>query len=370
MVFQSYALYPHMTVRRNIEFPLAVAAGRRGRARPPRRRGGRGPRPRRPARPQAGAALRRSAPARRPGPGDRAAAAGVPHGRAALEPRRQAAGADPGRAHRAPRRLATTIVYVTHDQVEAMTMGDRIAILERGRAPAGRPAPGGLRASGEPVRRPLHRQPAHEHGRPAASPSTTASAVRRRVAGGRIPLPRRAARAVDGGRARPRSCIGVRPEHLRSAPTAGSPATVRVIESLGHERHVVCRLDDGQLVIVRQARERRRRPRRGERGRASPPTRRASTSSTPRPGARIDDRDATTPWRPPALAPRPAVAAAPAPPARRGLAYLLLLPSLVIFGVFIFYPFLRELLPGLLPHAAVPRAAEAATSASTSTATC
>jgi ABC-type sugar transport system ATPase subunit len=30
------------------------------------------------------------------------------------------------------------------------------------------------------------------------------------------------------------------------------PATVSVVESLGHERHVVCRLEDGQLVIVRQ----------------------------------------------------------------------------------------------------------------------
>ena len=30
------------------------------------------------------------------------------------------------------------------------------------------------------------------------------------------------------------------------------PATVSVVESLGHERHVICRLDDGQMVIVRQ----------------------------------------------------------------------------------------------------------------------
>ena len=30
------------------------------------------------------------------------------------------------------------------------------------------------------------------------------------------------------------------------------PATVSVVESLGHERHVICRLEDGQMVIVRQ----------------------------------------------------------------------------------------------------------------------
>ncbi len=38
-------------------------------------------------------------------------------------------------------RLGTTIVYVTHDQVEAMTMGDRIAVMKDGRAPAGRALP-------------------------------------------------------------------------------------------------------------------------------------------------------------------------------------------------------------------------------------
>jgi multiple sugar transport system ATP-binding protein len=46
--------------------------------------------------------------------------------------------------------------------------------------------------------------------------------------------------------------IGVRPEDLRFDTANGIPATVSVVESLGHERHVVCRLADQQLVIVRQ----------------------------------------------------------------------------------------------------------------------
>ena len=46
--------------------------------------------------------------------------------------------------------------------------------------------------------------------------------------------------------------IGVRPEDLRFDVGAGIPATVTVVESLGHERHVICRLSDQQLVIVRQ----------------------------------------------------------------------------------------------------------------------
>ena len=46
---------------------------------------------------------------------------------------------------RIQQRLGTTTIYVTHDQVEAMTMGDRIAVMRERRPPAGRPAAGALR---------------------------------------------------------------------------------------------------------------------------------------------------------------------------------------------------------------------------------
>jgi multiple sugar transport system ATP-binding protein len=49
--------------------------------------------------------------------------------------------------------------------------------------------------------------------------------------------------------------VGVRPEHLRLASEGLVPAMVTVVESLGHERHVVCRLPGDYLVIVRQAAE-------------------------------------------------------------------------------------------------------------------
>ena len=42
------------------------------------------------------------------------------------------------------RRLGVTTLYVTHDQTEAMTLGQRVAVLERRRAPAGRYAAGAL----------------------------------------------------------------------------------------------------------------------------------------------------------------------------------------------------------------------------------
>ena len=55
------------------------------------------------------------------------------------------------------RRLGITTVYVTHDQVEAMTMGHRVAVLDRRAAAAVRLAPRAVRQPGEPVRRQLHR---------------------------------------------------------------------------------------------------------------------------------------------------------------------------------------------------------------------
>ena len=98
MVFQNYALYPHMTVRENMAFPLKLAkVAQATRSTRKVERGGEDPRPRAAPRPQAGQPLRRPAPARRDGAGDRARPEGVPDGRAAVEPRRQAARAD---AHR------------------------------------------------------------------------------------------------------------------------------------------------------------------------------------------------------------------------------------------------------------------------------
>ena len=102
MVFQSYALYPHKTARKNIEFPLqgggrgARRAGQEGRV------GGRAAGHHPPARPPAPPALRRRAPAGGAGPGPGAGARRVPPRRAALQPRRQAAGHRPRRPQAVP----------------------------------------------------------------------------------------------------------------------------------------------------------------------------------------------------------------------------------------------------------------------------
>ena len=122
-----------MTVYDNMAFGLKLRKIAQGRDRPAGARGRRHARPGGVPRAQAEGPVRRAAAAGGDGPGDRPRAAGLPDGRAALEPRRQAPGADAGgdRAGSSASCSVTTI-YVTHDQVEAMTMGDRVAVIRKG----------------------------------------------------------------------------------------------------------------------------------------------------------------------------------------------------------------------------------------------
>ena len=175
MVFQSYALYPHMTVAKNVESPLVArkfhvdgedeprklhAAERKERI----AEATGGPRPHRPARPQARGALGRSAPARRPGPGHRRPPVGVPDGRAAVEPRRQAPGPDPPRARRAPEATRHHLRLRHPRPGRGHDHGRPHRHHQRRRAPTGRTAPGRVRPPREPLRGPLHRIATHEHG--------------------------------------------------------------------------------------------------------------------------------------------------------------------------------------------------------------
>ena len=90
MVFQDYALYPHMSVRQNLGFGLRMRGAKTQRDRGGGEADGGDPADREPARPQAEGALRRPAPARRHRPRDRTRAEALPVRRAALQPRRQA----------------------------------------------------------------------------------------------------------------------------------------------------------------------------------------------------------------------------------------------------------------------------------------
>jgi multiple sugar transport system ATP-binding protein len=142
------------------------------------------------------------------------------------------------------RRLSTTVVYVTHDQVEAMTMGHRIAILNDGV----------LQQVGPPQQvyeRPDNVFVARFIGNPAMN-TLDASVVRDGaesilvVGSARVPLP------PSVGVGEGPLVVGVRPEHVELTVDGPLPAIVTVVESLGHERHVVCRLEQGDMVIVRQ----------------------------------------------------------------------------------------------------------------------
>jgi multiple sugar transport system ATP-binding protein len=147
------------------------------------------------------------------------------------------------------RRLTATIVYVTHDQVEAMTMGDRIAILEEGRLQqVGPPQEVYARPANLFVARFIGTPPMNTVRGPVRA---DAGALIVSIAGGDVPVPDALAHAIKA-RGVDEVIVGVRPEHLLLAPDGVVKARVTVIESLGHERHVVCRLEDGQMLIVRQ----------------------------------------------------------------------------------------------------------------------
>jgi ABC-type sugar transport system ATPase subunit len=250
MVFQSYALYPHMSVRRNIEFPLRsrrVPADEREKlvAEAAAILGLDGLLDRRPAQLSGGqrqrVALARAI-VRRP----EAFLMDEPLSNLDAKLRVQTR-AELVELHR---RLATTIIYVTHDQVEAMTMGDRIAILNDG----------ALQQVGPPqavYERPANLFVARFIGNPPMNTVTgrvvngagSVSAVT--IPGGEIPVEAGIGAAITR-LGIDEVVVGVRSEHLRVGRDGRIEATVSVIESLGHERHVFCRLTDGQPVIVRQ----------------------------------------------------------------------------------------------------------------------
>jgi multiple sugar transport system ATP-binding protein len=126
------------------------------------------------------------------------------------------------------RRLSVTTIYVTHDQVEAMTMGDRVAVMRDGV----------LQQVDTP--RNLFARPANVFvagfiGSPQMNLREVAVADgAAELAGHRIPLPP----AVAGAAAdHERVVIGFRPESLEPAE-AGVPITVEVVEELGADAYL------------------------------------------------------------------------------------------------------------------------------------
>ena len=133
-------------------------------------------------------------------------------------------------------RLGATMIYVTHDQVEAMTMGDRICVMQDGR----------VAQLDEPLalyHRPRSLFTAGFIGAPPMNLLTGQADGSRFIAGGaELALPVAAPRAGT-------LILGLRPEHTDLTPNGRWPMKVEMIEMLGAERLVYGRLGDALFTV-------------------------------------------------------------------------------------------------------------------------
>ncbi len=228
MVFQSYALYPHMTVRDNMGFALRLA----GVAKEERNR-----------KVAEAARILQLDPYldRRPKDLSGGQRQRVAIGRAIVrqpkvflfdEPLSNLDAALRGQTRiellRLHEDLKATMIYVTHDQVEAMTMADKIVVLQAGR----------VEQVGSPLE--LYHEPANLFvagfiGSPRMNllPGTVAEADGSDVvvalrSGARVAVP-----AAGGARPGEAVTLGIRPEALRHDPAGVIAGDVRLVERLG-----------------------------------------------------------------------------------------------------------------------------------------
>src|SRR5581483_10376292 len=149
-------------------------------------------------------------------------------------------------------RLGTTAVYVTHDQVEAMTLGDRVVVMKDGV----------VQQVGEPLE--LYNQPANKFvagfiGSPAMNFATVTvmdgdGRITARNAGLEIEVPAPHAARLKGHVGR-QLTLGVRPEDLRVAGNGDPagltfPSKVEVVEQLGSEILLDVRVGDDTMVAA------------------------------------------------------------------------------------------------------------------------
>ncbi|HXD43786.1 MAG TPA: sn-glycerol-3-phosphate ABC transporter ATP-binding protein UgpC [Pseudolabrys sp.] len=136
-------------------------------------------------------------------------------------------------------RLKTTTIYVTHDQIEAMTMADKIVVMNGGR----------VEQIGAPLDlydRPNNLFVAGFIGSPAMNflKGAIRSTGFEGPGGARLPL----SAAPGGSDGRP-AVYGVRPEHFTIADD-GAEATVHVVEPTGSETQVVAHIGGAEVVAA------------------------------------------------------------------------------------------------------------------------
>jgi len=227
MVFQNYALYPHMTVADNMGFALKLAGVDKAEI---RRRVGEAA-----DMLDLGAYLSRKPKALSGGQRQR-----VAMGRAIVRQPQVFLMDEPlsnldaklrvetrAQIAQLQRRFATTTVYVTHDQVEAMTMGDRVAVLKGGV----------LQQCASP--RELYRKPANVFvagfmGSPSMNLFTAPVKDGGVWVGDQlIPVPREALTAAGS-----EVILGIRPEHVEITESGGLELEIDLVEELGSEAFV------------------------------------------------------------------------------------------------------------------------------------
>ena len=243
MVFQSYALYPHMSVEENIAFPLTIAKERKAKVKEKVRNA---------------AEMLELTPLlkRRPGELSGGQRQRVAMGRAIVRSPEAFLMDEPlsnldaklraqmrTSISRLQKSLATTTVYVTHDQTEAMTLGDRIVVLRQGVAQQiGSPAdlyerPANLFVAGFIGAPTMNFLPGEIEGNKV------------NTAIGALPLGDRIRRRLESGGHSKEVVIGLRPEALEDdAYAEGSTRfaftdTVDIVESLGSVKLAYFNLD-------------------------------------------------------------------------------------------------------------------------------
>jgi multiple sugar transport system ATP-binding protein len=239
MVFQTYALYPHMSVRENMEFGLKMR-------KMPRQEIGR--------RVSEAAAILgiEHLLGRKPKELSGGQRQRVALGRAIVRNPAVFLFDEPlsnldaklrvqmrAEISKLQRRLETTSVYVTHDQVEAMTMGHRIAVMNAGK----------IQQVGSPLE--IYDKPANVFvaqfiGTPPMNFFPAQLTANRLVASGfELPSPRSGEQKV---------LVGIRPENVK-VPGTHLKGTVEVVEPIGHQAIVHTRVGETLLVAALNAHE-------------------------------------------------------------------------------------------------------------------
>ena len=251
MVFQSYALYPHMTVRENIAFPLEL---RKGIAKDERERRVRAAA----EQVQVGQLLDRRPAQLSGGQQQRVALARalvkepdillLDEPLSNLDARLRHAMR--GEIKRLQKDLGITSIFVTHDQVEALTMADRVALMQDGR----------LRAYGTPeelYERPRNLFVAEFIGNPPMNflpvELTRRNGALAAVSNGlALDLPEGVSRGLRANGTAQAITLGIRPEDLTVEPPGRGQVRgeIYVVEPMGREQLVDVRIGERTLQVI------------------------------------------------------------------------------------------------------------------------